>query len=77
MFEAWYYNGATNLNNPSWEVVREVNLLAKEFHDAVGLLLSIRAGNAKGNNPRLRFGAGSLLQQLTDISDVVYDKVMS
>ena len=77
MFDARYYDAATNLNNPSWEVVREVGLLAKESHDAIDLLLSIGGGNAKGNNPRLRFGTGSLLQELTDISDVVHDKVMA
>lgn len=76
MFEARYYDAATNLNNPSWEVVREV-LLAEESYDAIDLLLSIGGGNAKGNNPRPRFGAGSLLQELTDISDVVHDKVTS
>lgn len=77
MFEARYYDAATNLNNPSWEVVREVSLLAKESHDAIDLLLSIGGGNAKGNSPKLRFGTGSLLQELTDISDVVHDKVTS
>lgn len=35
IFEARYYNGATNLNNPSWEVVREVGSLAKESPDVV------------------------------------------
>ena len=76
IFEARYYDGATNLNNPSWEVVREVSSLAKESHDAIDLLLSIGGGNAKGNSPRLRYGTGSLLQELTYISDVVHDKVM-
>ena len=37
--------------------------------------MSIGGGNAKGNNPRVRFGTGSLLQELTDISDVIHDKV--
>ena len=76
MFEARYYDGATNLNNPSWEVVREVSLLAKESHDTIDLLLSIGGGNAKGNNPRTRFGTGSLLQELTEISDIVHERVM-
>ena len=76
MFEARYYDAAMNLNNPSWEVVREVSLLAKESHDAIDLLLSIGGGNAKGNNPKIRLGTGSLLQELTDVSDVVHDKVM-
>ena len=76
MFEARYYNAATNLNNPSWEVVREVSLLARTSLDTIDLLLSIGGGNAKGNNPRLRFGTGSLLHELTEISDVVHEKVM-
>lgn len=76
MFEARYYDAATNLNNPSWEVVREVSLLAKESYDTIDLLLSIGGGNAKGNNRRLRFGTGSMLRELTDISDVVHEKVM-
>ena len=75
MFEARYFDAAVNLNNPSWEVVREVSLLAEESHDAIDLLLSVGGGNAKGENPRLRFGTGSLLQELADISDVVHDKV--
>ena len=76
MFEARYYDGATHLNNPSWEVVREFSLLAKESHDTIDLLLSIGGGNAKGNTPRTRFGTGSLLQELTHISDIVHEKVM-
>lgn len=75
MFEARYFDAAVNLNNPSWEVVREVSLLAEESDDAIDLLLSVGGGNAKGNNPRLSFGTGSLLQELADISDVVHDKV--
>lgn len=75
MFEARYYDAAANLNNPSWEAVREVGSLAEEPHDAIDLLLSVGGGNAKGNNPKLRFGTGSLLQELTDISDVVHDRV--
>ena len=77
MFEARYYDGATNLNNPSWEVVREVKLLAKESHEAIDLLLSIGGGNAKDNNPRPRFSTSSSLQEVAKISDVVHDKVMS
>ena len=75
MFEARYYDAAVNLNNPSWEVVKEVSLLAEESDDAIDLLLSIGGGNAKGNSPRLTFGTGSLLQELADISDVVHNKV--
>lgn len=74
--EARYYDAATTLNNPSWKVVREVSLLSKESPDTIDLLLSIGGGNAKGNNPRHRFGTGSLLQELTDKSHVVHEKVM-
>ena len=77
MFEARYSDAATNLNlnNPSWEVVREVKLLTKESDDAIDLLLSVGGGNAKGNSSRLRCGIGSLEHELTDISDLVHDKV--
>ena len=77
MDEAWYFDAATVLNNPSWEVVKEVGLLAKESHDAIDLLLSVGSGNAKGNNPRHRFGPGSLVQELTEISEVVHKKITS
>lgn len=76
MYEARYYDAATNLNNPSWEAVKEVSVLAKGSHDAIDLLLSIGGGNAKGNKPKHRFGTVSLLQELADISDIVHDKVM-
>lgn len=76
LFEARYYDAATNLNNPSWEAVREVSLLAKESHDAIDLLLSVGGGNSKSNNPKLRFGTGTLLQELADISEIVHHKVM-
>lgn len=73
--QARYYDAALNLNNPSWEVLNEVNLLAKNSQDAVDLLLSIGGGNAKANNPRAKFGNDSLLQNLTEISDAVHRKV--
>ncbi len=75
LFQARYYDAAVSLNNPSWEVLNEVNLLAERSHDAIDLLLSIGGGNAKANNPKVKFGKDSLLQDLTDISDVVHNKV--
>lgn len=75
LYQARYYDAAMNLNNPSWEVLNEVNLLAEKSEDAVDLLLSIGGGNAKANNPKGKFGDYSLLQDLTDISDVVHSKV--
>lgn len=73
--QARFHDAAVNLNNPSWEVLNEVNLLAKNSQDAVDLLLSIGGGNAKANNPRVKFGNDSLLQNLTEISDAVHNKV--
>ena len=73
--QARYYDPAVNLNNPSWEVLNEVNLLAEKSQDTVDLLLSIGGGNSKANNPRVKFGNDSLLQDLANISDVVHNKV--
>lgn len=75
LFQARYYDAAVNLNNPSWEVLNEVNLLAENSQDAIDLLCSIGGGNAKANNPKVKFGNDSLLQDLSDISDVVHNKV--
>lgn len=75
LFQARYYDAAVNLNNPSWEVLNEVNLLADKSQDPIDLLLSIGGGNAKANNPKVKFGNDTLLQDLTDISDVVHKKV--
>lgn len=75
LFQARYYDAAVNINNPSWEVLNEVNLLADKSQDAIDLLLSIGGGNAKANNPKVSFGNDTLLQDLTDISDVVHSKV--
>ena len=73
--QARYYDAAVNLNNPSWEVLNEVNLLAEKPQDAIDLLLSIGGGNAKANNPKAKFGNDTLLRDLTNISDVVHNKV--
>ncbi|CAD6580977.1 MAG: hypothetical protein ASARMPRED_000388 [Alectoria sarmentosa] len=75
LFQARYYDAAVNLNNPSWEVLNEVNLLAEKPQDAIDLLCSIGGGNTKANNPKINFGKDSLLQDLTDISDVVHNRV--
>ena len=72
---ARYYDAAVNLNNPSWEVLNEVNLLAEKSQDAVDLLLSIGGGNSKANYPRVKFGNDALLQDLANISDVVHNKI--
>ena len=73
--QARYYDAAVNLNNPSWEVLNEVNLLAEKSRGAVDLLLSIGGGNSKANNRKVKFGNDSLLQDLANISDVVHKKV--
>ena len=70
-----FYDPAVNLNNPSWEVLNEVNLLAERSQDAIDLLLSIGGANAKANNPRVKFGNDSLQQGLTNISDAVHNEV--
>ncbi|MCJ1450761.1 hypothetical protein MMC28_001095 [Mycoblastus sanguinarius] len=77
LFEARYYDAAVDLNNPSWEVVNEVSLLAGGSHDAIDVLLSVGAGNTKGNKSKTKFRGNSLQQDLTDISDVVHNKVRS
>ena len=75
MFEAPRYHALASINNPSWEVLKEVNLLAKESHDAIDLFLSIGAGNSRDSKSRTRFGSGSLRQDPAETSDVLHDKV--
>ena len=75
MFEARKYHALTIFDNPSWEVLEEVNLLLKESHDAIDLFLSIGAGNSRDSKSRIRFGSGSLLENPVEISDVVHNKV--
>ena len=72
-----YYDAAVDLNNPSWEVVKEVRLLAGGSFDAIDVLLSVGGGNARVNKPKSKFGGGSLEKDLADISDVVHNKVRS
>ena len=75
MFEAPRYHALTIVNNPSWEVLKEVSLLAKESHDAIDLFLSIGAGNSRDSKSKIRFGSGSLREDPAEISDVVHNKV--
>lgn len=73
MFEARYYDAAVDLNNPSWEVINEVNLLGQP-HDTIDLLLSLGGGNGKGNQSA-KMHSSVLQKDLTDISDVVHAQV--
>ena len=72
-----YYDAAVDLNNPSWEVVKEVRLLTGGSFDAIDVLLSVGGGNARVNKTKSKFGGGSLEKDLGDISDVVHNKVRS
>ncbi len=72
-----YYDAAVDLNNPSWEVVKEVSLLTGGSFDAIDVLLSVGGGNARVDKPKSKFGGGSLEKDLADISDVVHNKVRS
>ena len=72
-----YYDAAVDLNNPSWEVVKEVSLLAGGSYDAIDVLLSVGGGNGRVNKPKSKSGGGSLEKDLADISDVVHHKVRS
>ena len=75
MFDAPRYHALTIVNNPSWEVLKEVSLLAKESHDAIDLFLSIGAGNSRDSKSRIRFGGCALREDPAEISDVVHNKV--
>ena len=72
-----YYDAAMDLNNPSWEVVKEVRSLAGGSFDAIDVLLSVGGGNARVNKPKSKFGGGSFEKALADISEVVHHKVSS
>ena len=71
LFEYRYFDAAVNMNNPSWEVLNEVTMIGKD-HDSIDLLLSLGAGNAKGNTTKAKH---TLQKVLNDISDVVHKKV--
>ena len=74
LFEARYYDAAVDLNNPSWEVINEVNLLGQP-QDTIDLLLSLGGGNGKGNQQSLKFGVDVLQKDLMDISDVIHAQI--
>lgn len=73
--ESRYYDGAIELNNPSWEVINEVNLLNRKSGNAIHLLLSVGGGNTKSNTPKDVFGDKSLQQELNDISEYIDKKL--
>ena len=70
-----YYDAATELNNPCWEVVKEINLLARGHVHATGILLSVGGGYARVNKLKPKFWGESLEQDMMDISDDVHGKV--
>lgn len=72
LFEARYYDAAVDMNNPSWEVINEVNLLGGEY-DTVDLLLSVGGGNGKRNRSAKAFT--DLQKGIEDISDEVHEQV--
>ena len=63
------------MNNPSWEVINEVNLLGKS-HDTIDLLLSLGSGNGKGNRPGAKFGNKEILKDLMISSDEVHEQIL-
>lgn len=69
-----YYDVATSLNNPSLEVIKEINLLA-ESSGAIHSLLSLGSGTFKGSSPRMRFGSESSPHELTSKSESIHDQV--
>ncbi|KAI4214394.1 MAG: hypothetical protein LQ351_003147 [Letrouitia transgressa] len=76
LFQYRYFDAAVNMNNPSWEVLNEVNTHNK-LEGSIDLLLSIGAGNAYGNTTKSK-SAGALqkvLNDISDISDVVHEKI--
>ena len=70
-----YYDAAVDLNNPSWEAVKEVSLLAHGSADAIDVLLSIGAGNTRLNTPKSKFGGGRLEKDLANISGFIHHQV--
>lgn len=74
--KSWYYDGAIDLNNPSWEVFNEVNLVNQDTGNSIHLHLSIGGGNCKSNNSKGIFSDKSLQRHLNDISQHI-DKRLS
>ena len=72
-----YYDAAVSLNNPSWEAVKEVSLLAGGSLDVIDVLLSVGGGCARANKPESNFGGGSLEKDLANIPDIIHHKVRS
>ena len=70
-----YYDGAMELNNPSWEVINEVNLLNQGTRNPIFLLLSIGGGNCKRNTSKDLFSDNSLQRGLNDISEHIDQKL--
>lgn len=68
------YDVATSLNNPSLEIIEEIKLLAGSS-GAIDSLLSLGSGKFKGSSPRIMSGRESLLQDMSNMSESIHDKV--
>lgn len=73
-FHECYDDHMTNLNNhnPSVEAIKEVNLLAGSS-GAIDSFLSLGSGKAKASSPEMKYGRGSSLQNITNISESIHD----
>lgn len=73
--DSWCYDGAVDLNNPSWEVYNEVNLQSGGTEDSINLLLSIGGGNRKDNKSKSILGDKTSQRNLSDVSDHIDRKL--
>jgi patatin-like phospholipase/acyl hydrolase len=51
-----FFDGGVAINNPSWEVWNEVNLMHKRSHNPIDILLSLGSGTAKKPKPISKTG---------------------
>ena len=68
------YDAAKSLNNPSMEIIEEINLSAGSS-GAIDSLLSLGSGKFKRSSARIVSGRESLLQDLSNISKTIHDRV--
>ena len=71
-----YYDGAIDLNNPSWEMYNEVNLLTGKGQNSINLFLSVGGGSCKSNKSRDIFRDKRLQRDFNEISEHI-DKNLS
>ena len=75
--DKYYHDAAVDLNNPSWEVVKEVCSLAGGYLDVIDVLLSVGGGNARANESGSKHGGRNLEKALREISYLIHEKVRS